>query len=232
MSRIIKSALLTAVALSLLTGCKASPGELSSFIDKNIEMKNNPDIPFQHFWLGNTFDLNDYNMIIVVPVNTAHLAKATWWDHVSLAWDRKKDTRKIAKYFQRAVQKALKTKDNNRFNQPGSKRRKIMTLEIALVELSPTKASLNAAGLLVGLVVDHGMVAFEARLTDAATRKLIAAFADREQGKTALLTVHDYTWFGHAEEVIDDWAKQIVEVTNNNFNTPVKDSPTLTLDLW
>ena len=218
--------------IPIIAGCKADPAKPAGFIRNNTIMAKDDNLPFHRVWYDKNVDWPGYDKVIVAPVNTDYLAKATWWDAISLAWDREKDTRQIADYMKTRLQQAFEKKEDNRFSVTTSPGPGTLMLEMALVELAPTKACLNAAGLLIGLTIDHGMVAFEARLKDSSSGRVIATFADREQGKTSLVSVTDYTWFGHAEKVIDDWAEQTVVVLNANFSRYIDDSETLTLEPW
>jgi hypothetical protein len=60
----------------------------------------------------------------------------------------------------------------------------------------------------------HGAAAMEARVRDGATHKIIAAFADRQYGDTAIISADDYSWWAHAHEVMDDWAMDMVVSAN------------------
>ena len=100
-----------------------------------------------------------------------------------------------------------------------------MILELALVELVPTKAFIHAVANFIGFLIPgaqtigltgSGSVAIEGRIRDADTGKVIFKFADRQQDKTSIVSIKDITWHGHAEEIIDDWAREFVEL----YDTP------------
>ena len=40
------------------------------------------------------------------------------------------------------------------------------------------------------------------------------------------------TWYGHAEAIIDEWAKQFVRVANQQPGEIIKDSPLFDLKPW
>ncbi len=218
------------LAVSMFSGCKADSAEPAGFIKNNEIMTKDDNLPFQRAWYDKTAYWNHYNKVKIAPIDMSYLSEATWWDSLSMAWDRENDTRLIAEYMQAQMKSAFEKKEDNRFTVANSVGPRTVVLEMALVELSPTKAFVNAAGLLVGVTLDHGMVAIEARIRDASSGKVIATFADREQGKTTVVNVDNYSWFGHSEKVIDDWAGQTVAVLNSDFNRLIEDSETMSLD--
>jgi hypothetical protein len=77
-----------------------------------------------------------------------------------------------------------------------------------------------------------GYVAIEGRVRDGATGEVIATFADREAPKAALLDVKSLTWWSPAKSIIDDWARQFVQLANRRPGAIVKDSPAFDLLVW
>jgi hypothetical protein len=119
-------------------------------------------------------------------------------------------------------------------------------LEVALVELVPNKAVLGAIGLAawgapleIGIpvatattFVAHGSIAIEARVRDSASDEVIAMFADRETGKIRVIDLRSLTWYGNAEEAMDEWARAFVELANTPRDGRVSRSPLFTLMPW
>ena len=107
-----------------------------------------------------------------------------------------------------------------------------VVLEMALVELVPTKAWQNTITMAFIGAWSHGAVAMEARVREGSSGKVIVAFKDREFGKTAALSAADYTWHMHATDIIDDWAKQMVEIVNAEPDERVKVASPLNFRPW
>ena len=75
-------------------------------------------------------------------------------------------------------------------------------------------------------------VAFEAKISDAATGTVLAMAADREQGKVAPINLRALTWYGEANLIIEEWADQFVQIANKRPGEVVKDASTFTLKPW
>lgn len=202
-----------AAALSVV-GCKAAPAADSGFLaDAGGHMQPEGCAPFHRVWYDRAAPWAEYDRLMVEPVDTAHLAPRGAWDQVSLAGlvgEPAEDAAAAAVYLREAVVRAVAATDGGLelAEAPGPR---TLLLELALVELVPTKVWLNLltyAALWTG--VDRGSVAIEARLRDATTGAVVATLADRERGPIAPFSVADLTWYAHARNICDDWAAQLV----------------------
>ena len=54
--------------------------------------------------------------------------------------------------------------------------------------------------------------------------------ADRESAEAAPIDVQAVTWYGFAEEVIDNWAEQFVQLANTPVTQQVEDSSAFRLN--
>ena len=216
----------------ILAGCKAAPAPPAGFIQNHEIMTKDQKSPFHRVWYDTNVDLNDYERILIAPVNTNYLTQADWWQSITFAANRRKDSQRIADYTWTKVCGAFDSDPDKRFEAAYTRGPRTLVLEIALVQLVPTKIWLNAIGTVFAMSVDYGSVAMEARVRDGATGKVIATFADREQGKSSLISIANLTWYSHARHIIDDWAKQMVEVIKTGGLENVADSPAFTLRPW
>ncbi len=57
-------------------------------------------------------------------------------------------------------------------------------------------------------------------------------FADREVPIARPVDLGALTWYCHSEEIIDIWAKQLMELANTPDDHVVKDSSSFTLKPW
>ena len=216
----------------ILVGCKAAPAPPAGFIQNHQIMAKDQKSPFHRVWYDTNVDWNGYEKVFVAPVNTLYLTKADWWQSATFAADRRKDSQRIADYMWTKVCDSFNSDPDKRFKPAHLPGQRTLILEMALVQLVPTKVWLNAAGMVFAVTIDHGTVAMEARVRNGAAGKVIATFADREHGKSSLVSVANLMWYSHAEHIIDDWAAQMVEVIKTGGTEHVADSPAFTLQPW
>ena len=230
-SRVICLTVITA-AMCIITGCKASPASPTAFIQNHQIMTEDGKSPFHRVWYDPNTRWEGYKRILIKPVNTSYITKAGWWQGITFAVDRKKDSKRIADYMWTRLCGAFESDPDERFKPAYMPGPHTLILETALVELVPTKVWLNAVGTVFALSIDYGSVAMEMKIRDGATGKIIATFADREHGKASLISIANLTWYSHARHIIDDWAQQMVQVLKTGGSEPVADSPAFTLQPW
>ncbi|MBI4616750.1 MAG: DUF3313 domain-containing protein [Planctomycetes bacterium] len=220
----------------LSAGCGTEEAQPSGFLQEGkTGMVEDERLPFQRVWYKQNADWTKYNAIRVAPVHTEYLSKQDWWDKVNEAElsNRQADVAKIADYIQKKFTDAFANDENHVLKIAQKDGPGVLVLEIAIVELVPTKALLNAAGYAaMGSAMDQGSIALEARIKDSATGEVLVKIADREEGKASIVNVKDLTWYGHAYDRIDEWAEQAVEVANASENETVDDSWDFTLAPW
>ena len=232
--------------LTFLGGCsalKASPSESSGFIAKDqkmIEMRERA--PFNAGFVPDRKRLDDlkkvYKVFCVVPVDLSALTtnlKNENFSNEELA-ERVEDAKELGVYFQ------------ERFKAEFEKRGLTVSLmpieeafvwEIAIVELKPTLAAVNAAATAAGAFVPGagmvrrfgtGSIAIEVIVRDGKTKDMLAEFKDRESDKDSLFTVRDFQMYSHARNAIDDWAEQFAELSSTTGDVTVDDSLPITLN--
>lgn len=227
-----------------IVGCKAAPAKSAGFADPKL-MKADPNIPFNKYWEKPGLERMKYTKLYVAPVNTAYMLKITDWQKGERKNDLEKDVQKLGEYARNSVKKAFKADKNKRFEvvdtlTPNSD---TLVFEIALVEVVPSKVTLNALGyapFFIGTTIsvvrsiaqDVSTTAFEARIRDAATNEVVGLMADREAQQTSVVSARGLTWYRDAEFTIDQWAEQFVKVANRKGNEKIKDTDTFTLLPW
>jgi hypothetical protein len=186
-------------------------------------------LPFHRAWRKGPIDREKHTSIYIAPVNTKFLIKMDWLTELTLSGSYQDDVRELAVYARETIQSAFYEAGVPVTIKPTETS---IILEIAIVEVTPSRAFLNlikAGGILSG---QRGSVAIEARVRDGGTWEVIALFADREEGKASLLNVANLTWYTHAKKIIDDWAKQLVFIYLSGPDKTVRDTPDFTLLPW
>ena len=215
---------------------KAKEAPDSGFTQDSDQMKHDEDLPFNAVWYDHKVDWKQFHSIQIAPVNTHYLERMSWWDAVSFAnlteSERQHSVQKVAQYMRDRVSKAFADDPHDRLTVTDSTGPDTVVLEMALVELVPTKAWQNTITMLVIGAWSHGVVAMEARVREGSSGKVIVAFKDREFGKTAAISAADYTWYMHSTDIIDDWANEMVEIINAEPDERVKAASPLNFRPW
>lgn len=174
-------------------------------------------LPFAHSWREPSFDISNYKHMVVRPVTTAFLRSEQWeeskssripdkrsylrqCDALACHWDRS-----LAKAFSSPLCMFYKTADTS---QPGT-----LILEVALTEVR--FQTFDASGALASC-------AFESRVTDAATGKLISTASDRRGPEIPALAVGEKTFAKANETICDEWSRQLVQRSNVELYPVVK----------
>ncbi|MEZ5962495.1 MAG: DUF3313 family protein [Planctomycetota bacterium] len=239
---------LASVAALLLAACagKAPPAEPAGFAAPD-GMHHNPELPFHRVWRDRTFDFAARSAIHVAPVDTEYLIEHTWWQGFGRGSRAHEDARELAEEFRASVVAAFRADPERRFAvldeaELAQRRDDALILELAIVELVPNKAVIQVLTLPagpIGLLARKGMdaldrtsIAIEGRVRDAASGAVVAQVADREQKKSGLINVKNFTWYGHVREIMDEWALQFRQVAHKSPGEVIPDSPAWRLLPW
>lgn len=235
--------LLIAFALAGCQSMKAEPSKGAGFVPMDA-MQERPDLPFNKVWVKAGTDWKVYNAIYIKEVNTRYLMEANWWQKNFRKDDYERDVQTVARYMRDKFITAFQEDPNKRFQVLQSPAPGSITIELALTELVPSDPLLEAIALAApygsGVAVEAGArksgavgtAAFEARIVDSGSGQIIAMAADREEEQVAPLNLRAFTWYGVAHKIIDDWAKQFVEIANRRPGQIIKDTSPFTLKPW
>jgi len=234
----------SSLLLSLLAvaGCKTKSAPDSGYLTDSYRMTEQRErFPFQRVWVKPGVDKNTYFAVIVSPVNTRYLMENTGWKAANPGNLRLEESAQdLAEYTQKTFIKA--------FNEDKARRLPVITeprpgavyLDLAIVELVPSKAVLSAvamvappeAGIPAGIAAGKASVAIEGRVRDAATGDVLMMFADREEPPQRVIDLKSVTWWEHAKDSIELWSKQCVELANTPSTAKVKDEAFFKLQPW
>jgi len=183
-----------------------------------------------------------FSSVYIAPVNTRHLAEQSWWKQQNVKQSSlDSDANALAGRMQNEFKQAIAKYPGGGLplaSRPGPG---VLVIELALVELVPSKAYWNAGASAAGLVVPgagflsaagRGSIAIEGRARDGATDKIIATFKDRRADKVAPVNLGSYTWYHGAEGNIHDWAAEFAELLNTPPGHVVKRPRSVTLQPW
>ncbi len=225
-----------------LAGCatKAGPAPTAGFVAA-ARLTQPTGLPFHKAWQKPEFDWGQYGTISVSPVNIDYLPQMDWWKKLERGQGFQADAKKLAEYTRQTFEEAFREDPNQRFQVVDAPQTDTLILEIALVEIVPSKIMLNTLGYapfvgsafkLIRNTKSKSSVAFEARFRDAQTGEVVAQFADREFEKMSPVNVKDVTWYGHAESILCEWADQFVRMVNRKEGEQIPDSKPFHLKPW
>jgi hypothetical protein len=232
-----------------LAGCKAAEVPNSAFIPNPELMSKDANVPFQRTYWNDKFEPRAYHEIFIAPVNTDYISAYGFWEGFNIAdFDKeklKKEIASLADYTQKSFTKAFREDPNHRFTVVDTAGPNTLILELALVQVVPSRTVLGVVGCVspgiaatVGMAggaasksqdVGKGVVAIEGRFRDGRTGEITGMFADCEHPKSAILDLKALNWWAPAKAIIDDWSRQLVEIANSTPGTVVKDSPAFEL---
>jgi hypothetical protein len=226
-----------------LKSLMVEPAPDTGFIKHPERQTKRADMPFQKVWIKPDFEKSAYQELLVAPVNTQYMLEMDWLHQVSSAnWvsNVKKDIKELAKYFHDRVVQEFRQDLNHRLqviSRPEQSRQQALRLELALIEIDPSTPVLHAltwaspvpgAGTAMG-VANQRRAAFEGRLRDLKTGEVVATFADRDTADIGPLDLTRLTWYGPAKGVMDQWARQFVQIVNSTPHEVVTDPTAFTL---
>jgi len=238
--QILAGALLTLA----LVGCRASPAPSAGFADSNL-LKHDPAVPLNKFWRRSNVDWKSYNKIYVAEVSTSYMLKVSAWEKGECIGKYDRDIREVAVYQRTSIIKAFRNDPHHRFQvlDHPTQDPHALVLEVALVQVVPSKVLLNLAeqapyyvgeGIQVVrfLVDDKSCAAYEARIRDARTGKMLVLAADREDEQLAIVDLRGLSWYGDVRGIMNEWSKQFVEIAENEPGQKVEESPTYRVLPW
>lgn len=203
--------MVVAVGVSAL-GCRAKALPDAGFIDKPELLKPDSKLPFNAAWIKDDANLLGYKKVYIAPVDTTHLLKLDWWQKAAIApGDQQKWAEDLAAYFQEKMKAQFTDGDDNKYQVVDAPDDETLIVELAIVEVVPTKVWLNAIGYALLGAVDQGETGFEGRLRDGKTKQVIAEFKDHEYGQFDVVSVRDLEWDGHSRHTIRGWTDELEE---------------------
>jgi hypothetical protein len=222
---------------------RAKPAEGAGYVPMQ-KLAKNPDLPFDKAWIKQGADYNRYRTLYVAPVNTEYLKRGNWWQETVRAGQIEQDVQKLAEFMRAQFISAFQNDPQHRLRVVSSPEKDSLTLALAITELVPSHVVLNAlkiaapygTGLAVGALEreteSQSTVAFEAKVNDSTTNQTLAMFADRQYATVRPIDLKGFTWYGNAEDIIKEWAKEFVAVANRRPGEIIKPASSFSLSPW
>ncbi|MGJ8632532.1 MAG: DUF3313 family protein [Luteolibacter sp.] len=178
--------------------------------------KNISRLPFEHSWISPEYSSENYKNIIVRPVTTKYLDTSKWQNskspEIKSEAQYKKQVDALASHFSKQLNIAFSDPICIFYKTNDTSKPKTLILEVAL-----TDAHFPDPGLEP---LEIPICAFEARVRDAKTGKLISTAADR-RGPDLHLDGED-THITDNKEICSIWARQLMEASNKEIFATVR----------
>ena len=233
-------AALSAGCATSSSGLKAKTLPTSAFLHDAGSLKPHRErAPFNALWVSPKFEAvrGNYRGISIAPVTTQYLREVDRPLVTMMEGPKAKDrpVAQTAEVVRNEFSTAFRNAPGGRYQLVSGKGRGVLTLELALVELNPTNVVGNAVkygapGGAAMAPATKGNCALEGKLRDSLTGEVLLSFADNEQDKFGLISLRDFSSYGHARSSIKDWAKQFAELLRTPASHKVQDSSTISLN--
>ena len=202
---------LSLCALVVTLGCSSTVQERERDYFKEIaQVSELATHPFHRAWYDSNVNWESYKGIYVRPVTYASLREQTWWNHASFKQGGEEVVKEVLQYLEHAIKKAFADAPTRKLpvvDKPGPE---IVVVDLALVELVPTKTWERSSSSRNGQSVIDESVAMEGTVREGETDRVIAMFADRQVGNQKLMDMTESVWSFHIYRIMDTWANQIV----------------------
>lgn len=232
----------------LLSGCATNPAPNAGFVSGSQMSEPHHAKFLQRTWISpklkNISFQQQFDAVYIAPVNTSYLGKQTWWQLQTNAETRAEleaNAAKLANDLRLQLAREIASYPGHHYRIASAPGPRTLCIELALVELVPSKAFWNAGATAAGFVVPGahaltalgaGSIAMEGRLRDGGSGEVIAMFADRRKDQVAPINVRGMTWYGGASKNIEIWAKEGAEFLNLPPGETVERKGRLTLKPW
>jgi len=230
---LVRTACIGTIASMSILGCRAKALPDAGFLDQPQLLQANDKLPFNAAWVKSDALLSKYKKVYVAPVDTTHLLNLDWWQKAAIApGDQQAWAAELAQYFQEKMRAQFTDDDANKYQLVDTPDDETLIIELAIVEVVPTKVWLNAIGYALLGAVDQGETGFEGRLRDGKTKQVVAEFKDHEYGQFDVVSVRDLTWAGHSRHTIRTWSDNLEEICYLPPDGVVSEMSPVTLLPW
>jgi len=237
----------SAAALLLIAGCNSDTiykatapkvGEVSDFLPHHeLLVKQDVKFPFQYFYMRKK--THPYKYLYVAPVDINHLRKSVHWEKFDQQVAEKlgSDLQNLANFMHKVYSQEIANYPKE--DKPllvTSPRKDTAVMRLAIVAIVPTKAELNAAGIVANLLlpgiscivqqIAAGSIAIECKVVDAQTNEILAMYSAVFRDQAAVLNLKALSWYGSAQRNIEKAAKDTATIfATRDYNSIQRDYP-------
>ncbi len=188
--------ILVGISVFISAGCGAgTQAAKTGFLKDYSKLQPHPDIDGRHRYINPNIDASKYNKFIIDPVaiNLSKKGKERDIDPKEIA--------KLAKHFRKKIGEELR-KDYQIVGSPGPG---VIRVRTSISDVDKTLPYLNIHPGTKMMGGGLGGAGAEMELVDSVTGERIAAAIDNQKGSRMSIGA-GLTWYGHATEVMENWA--------------------------
>jgi hypothetical protein len=189
-------------------------------------------IPFDHCWRSPDADITKYNKIVVRPVTTSYLRRDEWANSLSTYIPDEnaytKRCNELAAHFGKSLRRSFSSPVSLFYLRDSAQDPGTLILEVALTEVTFGRPSgyvgslAVPGGSLINSAAASPICAFEARLVDSDSGKVIATASDRRGTTLKIVDFNQLTYQKANQEICDQWAGQFMQAMNKELFPKVK----------
>ena len=199
MTSVIRSSIfaffLTGLLVATMLGCGGSQAAKTGFLGDYSQLQPHPEIEGRFRHINSKVDGSKYSKFIVEPVATSLSAKGRERDIDP------KEIDKLAKHFRsKIIEELKKGYQVVQSSGPG-----VARVRTAITEVDKTLPYLNIHPGTKIMGGGLGGAGAEMELVDSQSGQRIAAAIDNQKGSRMSIGA-GLKWYGHAEEVMENWA--------------------------
>ena len=202
---------LTGFLALTMFGCGGSQAAKTGFLGDYSKLESHPDIEGRFRYINPNVDGSKYSKFIVDPVaiNLSEEGKEKNIDS--------KEIERLAKYFHSKIIGELR----KGYQIVGSSGPGVMRIRTSISEVDKTLPYLNIHPGTKLMGGGLGGAGAEMELVDSKSGQRIAAGIDNQKGSRLSMGA-GLRWYGHAEEVMENWAKDLKKWVDKVHGKPTE----------
>jgi len=203
--------ILAGILTITLVGCAGHKAAKTGFLKDYSKMTAHPDVDGRFRYINPNIDASKYSKFIVDPVaiNLSKEGKEEVTDP--------EDLQGLAKHFHQKITEELQ-KGYQVVQSSGAGVARVRT-SISEVDKTHPALNIHPASKLTGAGL--GGAGAEMELVDSVSGQTIAAAIDNQKGSRLSIGA-GLTWFGNAEEVMENWAEDLKKWVDEVHGKPAK----------